>query len=226
MEFSTPDGQPFKKGQYLKAKRNPFRDGHVGLSISGHGRGCYEVDGSFEVLEIEYDDLGRVRVLAMDFKQVCDYRGLLSGSIRYNSSIPISGQEQEGQLLEIRMKGNEGYLTGDKLYTRVNGDVRPLLPIRDFGQHHVLHLDVEGYSLTFVPPQDQPYFKVGRYSNANRFPFQEAGNPGMNISGHGCGCNHVEGDFEIKEIEYNEDNVIKVLALDFEHYCEGKGDLP
>lgn len=220
MSFCTPDGQPLQKGKYLDARRYAFRNGHPGIDISGHGRGCNQIDGSFEVLEIEYDPYGRIAILAMDFKQCCDGRGLLKGSVRFNSSIPTSDKKVEVGKLEIRMQGKNSSLTGNKLCTAEVPDARPLLPMRDMGINNVLRFDVEGYTLTFVAPQDQPSFKVGKYLDASRFPFQAANQPGMDLSGHGFGCNTVVGDFEILEIAFNEDNAITRLALDFVHYCE------
>lgn len=205
-----------------------------GMRIVRSGGNAHNISGSFHVLEFKINEQGEIMALAVDFRQVCNGAGVLLGSIRYHSSIPINAdlysfiadENEEKGKLEIRMQGNNSYLTGEKVYTADIPDARPLLPMRDFGQNNVLHLDVEGYSLTFVAPKDQPFFSVGKYLQAARFPFQEANSPGMDISGHGRGCNRVEGDFEILEINYNDDGAITLLALDFVHYCEGRGGRP
>jgi hypothetical protein len=54
----------------------------------------------------------------------------------------------------------------------------------------------------------------GVYGAARRYPFQAAGEPGLNFSGAGRGCNTLTGQFEIRTTSAGK------LVL-FEQHCEG-----
>ena len=61
---------------------------------------------------------------------------------------------------------------------------------------------------------------TGKYKGATRYPFQNEDVAGLSFSGQSRGCNSSFSDFEIYEIEFDNDlNLIK-LALDFDHSCE------
>ena len=52
MSFAVPDG-PVRPGVYVGAQRAAFREaGRPGIDISGDGRGCNTISGSFEVKEL------------------------------------------------------------------------------------------------------------------------------------------------------------------------------
>jgi hypothetical protein len=89
LDVASPNGEPLQPGIYRDAWRASFRNGHNGLDFSGDGRGCNEVFGEFEVLEIGYDSTGRLNRFAADFAQRCETitSPLLRGSVRINSSI-------------------------------------------------------------------------------------------------------------------------------------------
>jgi hypothetical protein len=73
IELATPDKRAFSPGRYDRAQRNGFSDpGHPGLSISGPGRGCNEVAGSFTVKEVGYNAAGRLQRLSASAIQRCD----------------------------------------------------------------------------------------------------------------------------------------------------------
>lgn len=85
-------GLPLEVGNYEDAMRSPFNDEtHPGISLFGDGRGCNELAGRFQVLEIEREANGGILKFAADFEQRCEITGPpLYGSIRYNSDVPIS----------------------------------------------------------------------------------------------------------------------------------------
>jgi hypothetical protein len=81
---------PIQVGEYDNAVRAPGSDSRNGLDFNAMGRGCNELQGRFNVLEVAYDGNGHVTKLAVDFDQYCD--GLtagLFGSFRYHSDIPV-----------------------------------------------------------------------------------------------------------------------------------------
>lgn len=56
------------------------------------------------------------------------------------------------------------------------------------------------WSLAFAAPNGGPLV-AGTYLNAQRFPFQSAGLPGLSIDGAGRGCNTLAGSFTVLEID-------------------------
>jgi len=62
---------------------------------------------------------------------------------------------------------------------------------------------------------------VGNYQNAQRYPFQPAGTPGLAIAGAGRGCNTLTGNFQVLKAGYNSSNVLQSFSANFEQHCEG-----
>lgn len=65
----------------------------------------------------------------------------------------------------------------------------------------------------------------GDYENAQRYPFQPAGTPGLNVDGAGRGCNTLAGDFQVLQAAYNSSNVLQNFSANFTQSCEGGPDL-
>lgn len=76
------------------------------------------------------------------------------------------------------------------------------------------------WNLTFAAPGGVP-LAPGAYEGAARWPFQGPGQPGLDISGDGRGCNTLTGRFVVHEAVYGADNGIDSFAADFEQHCEG-----
>lgn len=89
-EFALPSGEQWQPGTYAGAGRYPFQSpAQPGLDFSGEGRGCNELSGWFEIVEIEVVGSSVTR-LAVDFIQHCEHgEPALFGAIRYNSAVPI-----------------------------------------------------------------------------------------------------------------------------------------
>jgi hypothetical protein len=56
------------------------------------------------------------------------------------------------------------------------------------------------WTLDFAAP-DGVALLPGMYMNAERFPFQSAGHPGLNVAGSGRGCNMLSGQFTVLEFD-------------------------
>jgi hypothetical protein len=89
LEFRAPVGGQLTPGTYPAAERAPFRTTTPGLEISGNGRGCNMLTGSFTVHELTRNTLGEVTVFSAEFEQHCElsWRPPLTGSIRFNSMV-------------------------------------------------------------------------------------------------------------------------------------------
>lgn len=71
---------------FTGAHRNAFRGTSPGLDVSGEGRGCNTLTGSFTVNEARWFEDGTVRSADVDFEQHCDDRDPAArGSLRWRS---------------------------------------------------------------------------------------------------------------------------------------------
>ena len=61
----------------------------------------------------------------------------------------------------------------------------------------------------------------GDYENAQRYPFQPAGTPGLSVYGDGRGCNTLTGNFQVLQAGYNSSSVLQSFSANFEQHCEG-----
>jgi hypothetical protein len=72
MVIDPPIGSRFKEGYYSRAQRAEFRTaGHPGLDITGDGRGCNTVSGSFEVRKLVVSN-STITQLDLLYEQHCE----------------------------------------------------------------------------------------------------------------------------------------------------------
>jgi heat shock protein HslJ len=76
------------------------------------------------------------------------------------------------------------------------------------------HVAAGPFTFDFVAPDGQS-LTPARYSDATRYPFQEAGEPGLDVSGDGRGCNQLTGSFTV--LDLGPDRV----WIFYEQHCEG-----
>lgn len=80
---------------------------------------------------------------------------------------------------------------------------------------------VDGWRFS-VEPADGDVLAAGRtYAGATRTPFHAANVPGLELSGHGRGCNTLTGSFSITELTFDGDGRLESLLLSFVQHCEG-----
>ena len=94
VDFAAPSNTELSIGAYEGATRMPFQSPtEPGLSVSGDGRGCNQLSGRFDILEVVRDpQTGDVIHFAADFEQHCESPSApaLLGAIRYDSDVPVS----------------------------------------------------------------------------------------------------------------------------------------
>jgi hypothetical protein len=112
-DFSGIGIRPLKVGPYPNATRYPFNDlTKPGLSISGDGRGCNELTGSFRIYELERDITGVVTHFSASFIQYCDGGTTpLTGRINFNSELPKAGVKAGSAVAYVGDVDGDG--TGD-----------------------------------------------------------------------------------------------------------------
>jgi hypothetical protein len=91
LDFGAADNQVLTVGPYSGAVRFPFQPpGIPGLSVSGDGRGCNMLTGSFQVLDVAYGPGNDILSFRATFEQHCEGAPpALRGEIRYNATVPI-----------------------------------------------------------------------------------------------------------------------------------------
>ncbi|MBV9622793.1 MAG: hypothetical protein JOZ14_02320 [Acidobacteria bacterium] len=60
----------------------------------------------------------------------------------------------------------------------------------------------------------------GTYFNAQRFPFQVSGTPGLSVYGAGRGCNTLTGQFVVNKANYSSTGAVEQFSADFQQHCE------
>ncbi|MFI7596357.1 hypothetical protein [Actinoplanes sp. NPDC049681] len=71
-DFSAPAGQAIAPGTYAGATRYPFNGQGPGLDVSGDGRGCNELTGTFVVDQVSFGPQGYVEDFDATFEQHCE----------------------------------------------------------------------------------------------------------------------------------------------------------
>jgi hypothetical protein len=72
LDIAAPNHETLAAKTYQRAQRYPFQDdGRAGLSLSGAGRACNEVEGKFTVTELDRNGAGEVTHLNVTFEQRC-----------------------------------------------------------------------------------------------------------------------------------------------------------
>jgi hypothetical protein len=61
---------------------------------------------------------------------------------------------------------------------------------------------------------------AGTYENAQRYPFQTFGAPGLDIDGAGRGCNTISGRFVIDDVVYSTTGAVQRFGAEFQQNCE------
>jgi hypothetical protein len=78
----------------------------------------------------------------------------------------------------------------------------------------------DGWTTDFAGPTTAQLGK-GDYQNAQRYPFQPQGTPGLSIYGAGRGCNTLTGNFQVLQAAYNSGGALQDFSANFEQHCEG-----
>src|SRR3954451_1370092 len=81
-DFHPGSGDILAPGTTYQATRYPFNGTGAGMDISGNGRGCNTLTGSFKVTTATFDDSGRLETIGINFEQHCEGPGAppLTGS--------------------------------------------------------------------------------------------------------------------------------------------------
>jgi hypothetical protein len=101
-QFAAP--QLLQVGYYGNAVRYPSNSPLLpGMDVSGGSRGFNQLSGWFNVLQVSYDSAQQISALAIDFAEygenLTQSGPALFGSLRYNSSVPLTTNVPEPSTL-------------------------------------------------------------------------------------------------------------------------------
>ena len=121
LDFAGPN-TPLTPGSYFDLHRYPFFV--PGLEISGDGRGCNMLNGSFQVKQIVYGEGSQIASFWAVFEQHCEGAApALRGDLRFNADVVVAVTAPLTQSVE---KGRN--LTFTVTATEINGSTVSLTP--------------------------------------------------------------------------------------------------
>lgn len=138
-----------------------------------------------------------------------------------SDDVVVAVQSTSAPRTEVSFHGDAGdYITGGRSYRFTPADAAlSFVPNYAAG----IGVGVNGsswWTLDFAPGTGAP-LAVGSYTGAQRFPFQEAGHPGLSLSGDGRGCNTLTGQYTVHQLKLDSGGNPLVLDISFEQHCEG-----
>jgi len=107
---------------------------------------------------------------------------------------------------------------GLNLVTTQDGTIKA---VRNFDNGVDLTITDADFWYTDFAARDNAILIKGVYLNAQRYPFQAPGFPGLSVFGAGRGCNTLTGNFNVLQATYDTAGNVKAFAADFEQHCEG-----
>jgi hypothetical protein len=225
LDLAAPSDQTLAPGlvpgTYSGTTRYPFQALTVpGLDLSGNGRGCNTLIGSFTIQNVVFGPYNYVQELDATFEQHCEGGApALRGQVHIANAPPPSPSPPpspfpDGTLVFKYDRG--GFFSYS---TAVNDRMN----LASDGNH--INVSVNGangdwWFLDLAAPSGQT-LAPGTYSGATRYPFQAPTEPGLSLSGNGSGCNTLTGFFTIQNVVFGSGNDLQELDATFEQHCEG-----
>jgi hypothetical protein len=146
-----------------------------------------------------------------------------AGTLIGDHSADVNIIDPNGPITALTMNSRPGdYIGEGKSWLRTTGDsVFSVARTYDNGVN--FSANPSGDWNVVMAAADKKELTSGVYGNAQRWPFQSAGHPGLSVYGNGRGCNTLTGRFVINAAEYEADRRVKVFSADFEQHCETIG---
>jgi hypothetical protein len=210
VDLAAPKGETLHPGRYYEAERAAFRPGRApGLDVSGHGRGCNEVWGSFAIRQISTNSSGQVTMLEATFVQNCEspQAPALKGTVKYRAK-PLS----------YTFKSDRGDYIGGGVSKSYYGDTSTFSLS---GGKTSVGYDVSGQRDDWHASINAPTGKVLQPGTYNTTRSGGTGAAGLDVSGNGRGCNTSTGTLKINRITFNAAGEVTALDASFIQHCEG-----
>jgi hypothetical protein len=111
LDLAAPSGQSLAPGIYDGATRWPFQGAGPGLDLSGNGRGCNTLTGTFTIQNVVFGPRGYVQTLDATYEQHCE-----GGATAARGEIHIANPAAPPQLaigLKVATDGTASTLNGN-----------------------------------------------------------------------------------------------------------------
>ncbi|MEV7076354.1 hypothetical protein ACIQJT_26575 [Streptomyces sp. NPDC091972] len=154
--------------------------------------------------------------LALALAMATGTTGLLSGTEAH--ALPVT----EGS---FTFSGDEDdYISGGRSYAYATAS-QDRMNVSGSSDNGVVTVSVDGangdwWTLDLAAPSGKA-LTPGTYTGATRYPFNDAPEPGLSLSGNGRGCNQLTGTFTVSAVEFGPQGYVKKLDADFVQHCEG-----
>jgi hypothetical protein len=208
--IAAPNGEKLRPGNYDEAERAPFRTGRApGLDVSGDGRGCNQVWGSFAINQIGTDQSGNVTLLDANFAQQCESPSApsLHGTVLYQARrLTYAFDSDPGDYIGGGIA--KDYDNSTSIFT-LTGNASSV-------QYSVSGLR-DTWTALIAAPLGQT-LQPGNYSVAR---FADETHAGLDVFGDGRGCNQTTGTLTINVLVLNGQGNAVGLGATFEQHCEG-----
>jgi hypothetical protein len=208
--LTAPVGEQLHPGTYYNAE-GAFQTGRApGLYVSGDGRGCDQIYGTFAINQIATDVSGNVTLLDATFTQQCESptAPLLQGIVKFNA-LPLSYAFVSDQGDYIGQGVTKSYEGATSLFSLTGGDT-------------YLQYNVSGqrdYWTSLIAAPTGQHLRVHSYKT-KRSP--DKTNAGLDVSGDGRGCNTSTGTLNITAITFDAQGNVTSLSATFDQHCEGQ----
>ena len=231
LNLTSQPGHLFRPACYERAQRDPFMAfGRAGLSFDFSSSGCNTIVARYRVYEFSADPgSGAITDLAVDFVQHCEGAGpALFGALRYDSSIPIDTPPLDPVFTtsgNFHFISDPGDFIGQGQERTFPLDRLVFIAYRniDNGLSGTFNDTDDLWNIDFAAPDSGPLVP-GDYRNAQRYPLQQPGHPGLDYNLDGRGCNTVSGEFDIQQADFEPVDGSPTAVQDtFAQHCEGSG---
>jgi hypothetical protein len=154
--------------------------------------------------------------LALALAMATGTTGLLSGAEAH--ALPVT----DGS---FSFSGDaDDYISGGQAYAYATAS-QDRLNVSGNTDSSVVTVSVDGangdwWTLNLAAPSGEA-LAPGTYTGATRYPFNEATEPGLSLSGNGRGCNRLTGTFTVSAVEFGPQGYVRKLDATFEQHCEG-----
>lgn len=125
LDLAAPTGQTLAPGTYDRATRYPFHGAGPGLDLSGNGRGCNRLTGTFTIQNIALGPNGYVQTLDATYEQHCEgAEPALRGEVHIDNPPPPAQLSLD---LAVSTDGQASTING-RAY--INGTVTCNVPVK------------------------------------------------------------------------------------------------
>lgn len=213
---------------YERATSMPIDRGRPRLHIALANAGCDTSVGRFKLLDLGIGSNDEITSLAIDFVEQCDQaQPPFIGKLRYRSDVTID-TPQMGPVFSTRgtlhFISEPGDFIGEGQEVTLDFD-DALVRARTFGSaFYASELFMTDWTFAIEAPEGTP-LTPGTYIEAEGYPIQSQGHPGLLFGYDHRGCNNtLDGQFSVSDFAIDPiDGIPTRMDAIFEQHCEHDG---